>query len=224
MRVIVPKPKLKILSLCLCFLFLFGLTGIQAAEEKVNREIKADDITLNSLEKGQEIIAKDNVYILYNNLEFNGGFARINTVTNQMLMEEELVVKTPDYTLKGNKLEGNLNTRNFKMTGGVQMTGNQLLVESDMLDYRHQKQEIYMENISNLTYNNLQAEADRGTFDQKQEIVYLNGNVRGVQNGRKFSADKITIEMKPEKINMKGQARLVIPESTGENEEEGETE
>lgn len=209
------KNKFKIFILIFSLIMVFTVNYRAAAE----REIKAEDITVNSLEEGEEIIAEADVYILYNSLEFTGGYARLNSDSGEIFMEDNLRIESQNYTLRGETLEGNLNEEEFEITESVEIIGEELEAKASRMTYNHRNREAFMEDNLTLKYQDLDAEADEGDFDLEEEKVVLRGKVKGEQNGREFSAETVRLTMEDGEVNMQGGARLMIPDEDGEGEE-----
>lgn len=224
------RSKYLLLLLIIFALIFYINTGLTAAERN---EITADEITINTEDGEQEIVAQGNARVVYDKMAFSGDTIHYNTDSEDISLEGDITLVDEDHTIKGDTLDGNIGRGIFTIDGGekeVEITGPQLYAAAGVINYRRNEGLLVLEQNPVFTYKELEAAADKITYNLEKRTALLSGNVEGVQgDGREFSAERIDVNMETEEIKMSGRANFIIKEkesdaaaedkSTGEDKE-----
>lgn len=167
-------------------------------------ELQAQQINL----EGETISAQTEVVFLYQGITFQSEFLTYHLETEDITMEEDLLIKDEEFELRGEILEGNLAREEVEVKNQVKLTGPELKIWGEQMNYRAEDAEAVFSGEPEIEYQNIWAKSNNLSYDFNTGIARLEGQVEGERNGQQFFAEVVKIDMTADTINLSGNSSL----------------
>ena len=191
----------------LCFLMIILAPQSPGLVRKV--EIWADEISLKyENDQLQQVQAAGNCKLLYNDSTLKGNFAIFNIETQDFIVEDDVIIEAADYVVTADYLEGNSGVESFLLRGNIIISGQDIEIRAEKLDYADEKLLLTEKLI--FVFADFTAEANQLTYNLADDYLLLTGNVTGKNRGQEFSAAMVEFNLEEKTIILKGEARFIF--------------